>query len=109
MNIPNIIKQQLFCTGSTIVWSWGAHGWTATTPNTLTFKVDGHHFKGIVCITLDESQDLYNIHFFDNYTISGLLKNPKPTNKFQSLTGIYCDQLVELIDERIELIDEYCR
>lgn len=108
MNIPTIIKSQLF-TDISKVWSWGAHGWIATAEKTLTFKVNAHHFKGIVCITLNESQDLYEIHFFDNCRISSFAKNPKPSNKIQPLLGVYCDQMVDLIDDNIERIAAYHR
>ena len=108
MNIPTIIKQQLLTTGVTKVWSWGAHGWVATANNTLVFKVNAHHLKGIVSITLDESQDLYDIHFFDNYSISSLAKDKKPSKKFQPIIGAYFDQMVDLIDNNIERIDAYC-
>lgn len=107
MNIPTVIKQQLFCTGLIKVGSWGAHGWCATANNTLTFKVNAHHFKGIITITLDEGQDLYDIHFYDNYQISSFVKNKKPSVQFQPMFGVYCDQLVELIDDAIERIDVY--
>ena len=109
MNIPNNIKQQLLANHFSTIGSWGAHGWAATSYNTLSFKVDGHHFKGTISIILDEALDLYEIHFFDNHTISSLLKNPKQSKKFSSMTGIYYDQLVGLIDENIELIDAYYR
>lgn len=108
MNIPTIIKSQLF-TDINKVWSWGAHGWIATAVNTLSFKVNAHHFKGIVCITLNEAQDLYEINFFDNYSISSFSKNPKLSKKFQPLLGIYCDQMVDLIDDNIERIAAYPR
>ena len=108
MNIPTTIKSQLF-TDINKVWSWGAHGWIATAENTLSFKVNAHHFKGIICITLNESQDLYEIHFFDNYSISSFAKNPKSSKKFQPLLRVYCDLMVDLIDDNIERIDAYYR
>jgi hypothetical protein len=107
MNIPSIIKSQLHNTSLTKVWSWGAHGWAATAGNTLAFKVNAHHFKGIVCISLDEGQDLYDISFFDNYSYASFVKNKKPSKQFQPMTGIFCDQLVELIDDNIERIAAY--
>ena len=106
MNIPTIIKQQLF-TDVSKVWSWAAHGWTAIADNTLAFKVNAHHFKGIVCIILDEGHDLYEIHFLENDSVSGSFK--KPSKKFPSLFGVYCDQMVDLIDEKIERIPAYFR
>lgn len=107
MNIPTIIKQQLVSTSPIKIGSWGAHGWIATASNTLTFKVNAHHFKGMISIVLDESQDLYDIHFFDNYRLSSFFKNKKPSKQFQPMTGIFCDQLVDLIDDNIERIDAY--
>ena len=107
MNIPGIIKSQLFNTSLTKIWSWGAHAWTATAANTLAFKVNAHHFKGIVCITLDEGQDLYEIRFFDNCSYISLVKNKKPSKKFRPMVGVFCDQLVELIDDNIERIAAY--
>lgn len=107
MNIPSVIKQQLLCTNPIIVGSWAAHGWIATAYNTLIFKVNAHHFKGIISITLDEAQDLYNIHFYNNHTHSSFIKNKKLSKKFMPISGVFCDQLVELIDDNIERIDAY--
>ena len=107
MNIPTIIKNQLFNTSVTKIWSWGAHGWAAPEKNTLAFKVNAHHFKGIVCITLDEGHDLYEIHFFDNYSFPSFAKNKKPSKQFQPMIGVFCDQLVELIDDNIERVPAY--
>lgn len=108
MNIPTIIQSQLF-TDINKIWSWGAHGWVATAQNTLSFKVDANHFKGIVSIALNESQDLYEIRFFDNFRISSLVKSPKESKKFKPLLGVFCDQMVDLIDDKIERIDAYYR
>ena len=107
MNIPALIKQQLLGTSLIKVGSWGAHGWVATAKNNLTFKVNAYHFKGIIIITLDEDRDLYDIHFYDNFQISSFVKNRKPSKKFQPMIGVYCDQMVDLIDGAIERIDSY--
>jgi hypothetical protein len=107
MNIPTIIKQQLFSNDRMKVWSWGAHDWFALSYNTLCFKVNAHHFKGVISIALDEGQDLYDIHFFDNYRKSSFIKTPKPSQQIQPMTGIFCDQMVELIDDHIERIAAY--
>lgn len=107
MNIPSIIKQQLFQTGITKIRSWGAHNWRATAYNTLMFKVNAHRFKGMINIALDEGQDLYEIHFFDNCTIHSFDSNPRPSKRFPVMTGVFCDQLVDIIDDAIEKIDTY--
>jgi len=105
MTIPNIIKQQLIQTDQTIVWSWGVSKWAALSEKTLALRVNAHRLNGIVCIALDEAQDLYNISFFNNKSFLGVLKNP--SEKFNSITGVYCDQLLEMIDEVIEKIPLY--
>lgn len=61
----------------------------------LLFKVSGHHYKGMVLITLS-FLDLYDVH----------LVNPdgEVTEKME---GIFFDQLQEIIDNRIERIPDY--
>lgn len=105
MTIPGIIKQQLLQTNTAIVWSWGVSKWVALSDNTLAIRVHAHHLDGIVCITLDEGCDLYNIVFFSNKSFSGVLKDP--LEKFDAIKGVYCDQLVGMIDEVIEKIPGY--
>lgn len=105
MSIPNIIKQQLLLTNTAIVWSWGVSKWVALSNNTLAMRVHARRLDGIVCITLDEGWDLYNITFFNNKSFSGLLKNP--VEQYDAITDVYCDQLVDVIDEVIEKISDY--
>jgi hypothetical protein len=100
MNIPSIIKQQLVQTNIIIVGTWGAHKWTALSTNTLAFRVQARRLNGIITITLDERQDLYNISFYSNKSFEILLK--KPLKKFEDIQGVYYDQLLYLIDEQIE-------
>jgi len=84
------------------VWCWGAHDWTELSENTLAFKVNAHRLDGIVCITLDYEQNLYNISFFHNKTFKSLMNNP--IEAFEPITEVYYDRLVYFIDERIEKI-----
>lgn len=106
MNIPNIIKLQLVQQSNiAIVWSWGISKWVALTNQTLAIRINARRLNGIVCITLDEARDLYNITFFSNKRISEVLLNP--SKKFEDIEGVYCDQLVEVIDNVIERIPEY--
>ena len=79
------------------VMSWGAHNWTNVKNKALLFKVNGHHFKGVVAITLGGS-DLYAFH----------LLNIKQ-DVIYSDTDIYFDELVERIDKKIEWIADYVR
>lgn len=105
MTIPQIIQQQLLHTNKAIVWSWGVSKWVALSDNALALRVHAHHLNGIVCITLDEGQDLYNIEFFSNKNFSDVLKNP--VIQYNAIEGVYCDQLVELIDKIIAKIPAY--
>lgn len=100
MNIPTVIKQQLFAGGWAIVGSWGAHNWLALDENTLAFFVQGYLMKGIVTIKLDEARDLYDISFFKNRSYKSFLSNPQHAH--EDVLGVYCDQMVEIIDNVVE-------
>lgn len=105
MSISNIIKQQLLLTNKAIVWSWGVSRWVALSDNTLAIRVDAQRLDGFVRITLNEGSDLYKISFFNNKSVSGLLKNP--SEQYDSIEDIYCDQLLNAIDEVIEKMSYY--
>ena len=88
LEIAKTIQQQLLATGKIKVWSWGANCWTVI-PNGIQFKVQGFKFKGIVSITL-QPNDTYKIE---------LIKNKKVIQEF---TDVYFDEMVNLIDEKVE-------
>jgi hypothetical protein len=78
-----------------ILWSWGMNDLTNVQNKGLLFKVNGHHHKGYVFITLS---------FMDTYTVrivgtDGVIKD--------TYTDVYFDDLVEIIDNRIEKIADY--
>ena len=98
-NIVKIIHQQLFASGAKKVFSWGAHAWRAIDENTLQFKVQGRHFNGHVRVVYDASYDLYNIYF-------GYWRNRQWKN-LENIDGVYCDQMVNIIDQKVEYIDAY--
>ncbi|MEI7425150.1 MAG: hypothetical protein WCK10_03465 [Candidatus Staskawiczbacteria bacterium] len=83
--------------------SWGCskmgiEGKSETNPDfvkMLLLKVNGHHHKGIVAITL-EFNDTYTVHIINN---RGRVLN--------TYTDVYFDQLFEVIDNRIEKIADY--
>lgn len=93
LTVANTIREQLFAFGKMKVWSWGAHAWVGG-ENFLQFKVQGHHFKGIVKITLN-SMDLYDIEFI------------KAGKVIHEVNGIYFDQMTDIIDEYVEKIPGY--
>lgn len=100
-NVVKTIRSQLYASGQMMVWSWGAHDWMAMDENTLQFKVQGHHFKGHVRIAYDEGDDLYNIHF-------GHWKS-RQWHNLSTIDAVYCDEMVYLIDDKVERIDQYKR
>lgn len=65
--------------------------------NGLLFLVNGHHHKGWVLITLN-FLDYYEVRLIDN---EGVVKDTE--------TDIFCDNLFDVIDEKIERIPEYNR
>lgn len=76
-------------------WSWGANGFKNVANKGLFFKVQGHHHKGYVLITLNFA-DLYDVRLF---TTTGNLKD--------TITDLYFDQLFDAIDEKVEKIAAY--
>jgi predicted secreted Zn-dependent protease len=80
-------------------WSWGVSKVTNFLSNFqskgLLMKVSGHHHKGYVLITLGWN-DTYTVHIISN---KGVIKD-----KYED---VYFDMLVEIIDNRIERIEEY--
>jgi hypothetical protein len=89
---------QLISMNNSMVWfSWGVPTDSIKLVGNkgLLFKVNGHHYKGLVFITLSW-MDLYDVH----------LVNPdgEVTEKME---GIFFDQLQEVIDNRIERISDY--
>jgi hypothetical protein len=81
-------------------WSWGAHAFTADNVQNASFfrmTVSGHHHKGHVYIALN-GMDLYDVYLTSN---RGTIKQRTPE------MGLYFDQLVEWIDDKVERIPEY--
>ncbi|MEI8204945.1 MAG: hypothetical protein WCH34_18130 [Bacteroidota bacterium] len=79
----------------TILMSWGFQR-PAIIHLGLTFHVNGFKHKGKVSIKYKEGQDLFNVYLMD--------ENGKIVD---TIHMVYFDQLVELIDERVEKTDDY--
>ena len=93
MSIATTILTQIKTIDPRAIWAWGAKDFVAT-KNGLLFKSSGMvRWKGYVHITLDAGQDLYNIEF---YKMRGVKRTVAAT-----VTGIFADQLVELIDSQV--------
>lgn len=86
--------------GFAVFASWGASQFTVDKKNYPTMfrmKVNGHHHKGHVYIFLS-FLDLFDVYLTK---IDGTI--------VQKVEGLYFDQLVDWIDEKIERIPEYTR
>lgn len=100
-SIALTMKKQLIHGGYVKVLSWGAHNWSwgVTEDNeepTLTFEVNGNHFKGEVRIIYDP-MDYYRVEFVE-----------KESGEVKDLLGeVYFDELTTLIDEKVEKVDAY--
>jgi hypothetical protein len=92
---PKELFQALQCNATVTLLSWGSHEWSACGDQWLRFKVSGHHHKGLVYIALQ-----WNDTFVIYYTT--------PTGKIVDIRReVYIDELVEVLDKRIEFIDAY--
>ena len=78
-----------------IYWTWGVEKIYNVKNQGLILKVNGHHWKKFVLVTL-----AWN----DTYTISLLDEELNPT---KTITEIYFDMLQNTIDREIEFIEEY--
>jgi len=76
-------------------WSWGAENFRNYQNKALIFKVNGHHFKDAIVITLNSS-DLFDVYYVN-----------RQTEIVDMDTDIYFDDLVDRIDKRIEYISDY--
>jgi hypothetical protein len=77
-----------------VVFSWGFNNPIAIT-NGLRFKVEGFKLKGTVEVVYNEGSDLFDVR---------LIKNGKVV---ELVEGVYFDSLVDVIDYRVEKVDDY--
>lgn len=81
-------------------WSWGSSKFTVDKPNgtqAFRFRVNGHHHKGHIYIFLN-FMDLFDVYLTN---LQGVIKDRTDE------TGLFFDQLVDWIDEKVEKIPEY--
>jgi hypothetical protein len=78
-----------------IYWTWGVEKIYNVKNQGLILKVNSHHWKNFVLVTL-----AWN----DTYTVSLLDEELNPT---KTITEIYFDMLQNTIDREIEFIEEY--
>ena len=85
---------KILLTQPIIVFSWGFNTLTAIT-NGLRFKVQGFKFYGTVEIVYNECTDLFDVKLIKNGNVVELIE------------GVYLDSLVDVIDNRVEMVDDY--
>ena len=85
---------QIFRAYAMVVFSWGFNTPTAIA-NGLRFKVQGFKFKGTVEVVYNEGTDLFEVK---------LIKNGKVV---ETVEDVYLDSLVDVIDYRVEKVDNY--
>ena len=78
-----------------IFWSWGVSQKHYLNKKALRLRVSGHHHKGYVYIVVN-GMDLFDVYLT---TIHDVIKT--------EISGLYFDQLVEWIDEKVEKIAAY--
>ena len=79
----------------TILMSWGFQNPRIINLG-LSFLVNGFKHKGLVNISYNEGQDLFDVYLMD--------ENDKIVD---TINMVYFDQLVEVIDERFEKTNDY--
>lgn len=93
-------RQMINFGGAAMLMSWGMHAKSIIQDKGRSvgykFMVQGHHFKGWVCITLD---------WDDTYIVT--LVNPRTKKIKDQFEGVYFDVLADTIDKAVEYIDEY--
>jgi len=98
MNLQELIS--LLKSDIIVFFSWGAERFTVDNqkrPRMFRMKVNGHHHKGHVYIFVN-GLDLFEVYLI---TLQGIIKMKTEGE------GLYFDQLVKWIDDRIERIPEY--
>ena len=74
-----------------IVFSWGFHSASAIAGG-LKFNVNAYKYTGEIIIKYNEGTDLFNIEF----TATG-----------ETISDVYADNLINVIDNQIEYCDNY--
>ena len=100
MYLPDLMM--LLKSAGMVFLSWGARDFTVDNkkePRMFRMRVSGIHHKGYVYIFLN-GMDLFDVYLT---TSKDVIKERTPE------MGIYADQLIEWIDDRIERIKEYVR
>ncbi len=94
MEMANYILS-IFKTNVFVVWSWGFNCPVAV-ENGLMFNVQGYKHTGKVEILYNEGKDLFEVKIINR---DGTIR--------ESIEDVYFDQLIDIIDNRVELTEDY--
>ena len=95
---PDMIEFVNTIKGLQKVQSWGAYNWGIYVKNhVLRFTVQGHHHKGHVYIAVN-GMDTFNVYYTTNRD-----------NIVDTVEGIYIDEIIDVIDRRVERLESYVR
>jgi len=86
---------RIFAANAKVACSWGIDKISAY-KDRLEFTVDGFLFKGKVCVEYDAGWDTFTVKLFNN---DGSVK--------EEIEMVYIDNLVRVIDEKVEKCDNY--
>ena len=96
---PETLISQLYAGGRSKVWSWGFHNPIASQDKkgcfALRFTVKGNLFRGHIYVVLN-GLDLYDVYYCSNRGNIKMISE-----------HLYCDNITEVIDEKIEKIPSY--
>jgi hypothetical protein len=94
MEMANYILD-IFKTNLPVIMSWGLHN-PIGLENGLRFTVNGFKHKGNVAVRYNEGIDLFDVDILT------------PENELiETIERVYFDQLIEVIDNRVELVENY--
>ena len=82
--------------------TWGAKNHANFMNKGFMFDVNGHHLKGKVLITL-AWDDTYNVTLIKEIRID----RKKAYEIGETFKNVYCDELSNLIDKKVEYIEDY--
>ena len=88
--IINILKTNL-----PVIMSWGFNN-PIGLENGLRFSVNGFKHKGNVVVRYNEGMDLFDVEIITS-----------ENEVIETIDGVYFDQLIEVIDNRVELVENY--
>lgn len=94
MEMANYIIS-IFKTNLPVIMSWGFNN-PIGLENGLKFSVNGFKHKGNVVVQYNEGMDLFDVEIITS-----------ENEVIETIDGVYFDQLIEVIDNRVELVKNY--